>query len=101
MNEPTSGGHGYVRERKWGQKIKTGSMVHFSASLLSMPVTVAFATAIDYEIGILSQKGFACCSAILCIDLGISELQSADICFVHVEYSKNQTRKQHDFSLIL
>ena len=66
-----------------------------------MSVPEAFATAIDYEIGILNQKGFACCPAILCIDLGISELQSADICFVHVEYSKNQKRKQHDFSLTL
>ena len=45
-----------------------------------MPVT-----AIDYEIGIVNPKGFACCPDIHFIDLGVSELQSADICFVHVE----------------
>lgn len=42
-----------------------------------MPVTEAVAIAIDYEISIVSHKGFACYPAIHFTDLGPSELQSA------------------------
>lgn len=76
-------------------------MVHFYASQLSVPVTAAFATAIDYEIGIVKHKGFTCCPAIHLIDFGISEHQSADTCFVYTEQSQKQTRKQQYLSLIL
>lgn len=74
-------------------------MVLFYASQLSVPVTAAFATAIDYEIGIVKHRGLPCCPAIHLIDLGISEHQSADICCVHVEQSKKQTREQQHLSL--
>lgn len=66
-----------------------------------MPVTTAFATAIDYEIGIVNHKVLTCSPAIHFIDLDISELQSAAVCFIHSEQSKRQTRKHHYFPLIL